>query len=744
MNRLTNDVEKRRGLAWGIAYCLAYDRGFEDAALSDLKNLVRSEVMPSGTPNDEASIIAEAAWRIASTDNDEPEHPRSKEEIRNGRLLQLNDWLNCPGIALVMGGATKIKQYVFESAKLPEIRGASSLLDRINLQDICALFTEQSDEKTTPESEPLWQGVRQSFKNDYGIPPPNCEGCIIYANGGEILAFAPTKISSFIVDAIERRYTKETLVANSVAVQRRCSLLELRYGLRPLDFWLDDLTSNESHGELLREYYGDLGKEESFFARKGFGEVAAWLALEKRRRREGNIVDERGRKPVPRFETTIYARRCHSCDIRNAVVERPLEDELAGEWLCEPCARKRVFGQMSKQESDKQTEWFRKAEFSWTPLGTKVWANDFAEWLDKLEDEDPKYRDLKRAYYGNADPSSIAPASDLDNIAKASKPEGYIGVIYADGNNMGSLLERLDTPAKYKEFAEEVYETIKDATFKAIANCLHPCNGQHPFEILSIGGDDVFLIVPASAALSIAIEIAESVEADLSKRRNTQIIKPYQWQSTHRIAKPDNWQPPEIQSRVSLSSGVVIAPHHTPIYSLHKLVDELLKSAKSKARRLRQQPGFYGATIDYVVLKSIGMIANNVEAFRENALHGDGTNWTAKPYTWQELRALIDTAKKLKKQNFPKTQLYRLRKQIEKGWLASSVDYLNFRLRLQKTQPEKLRGALDDMWVGTEQHSSVGGIGLWMRRDEKEWETIIGDLTEIYDFVREETISDDE
>src|SRR3990172_3542439 len=43
-------------------------------------------------------------------------------------------------IALVAGGATKIKGYVFESARLPEIRGASGLLDRINLTDVPSLF----------------------------------------------------------------------------------------------------------------------------------------------------------------------------------------------------------------------------------------------------------------------------------------------------------------------------------------------------------------------------------------------------------------------------------------------------------------------------------------------------------------------------------------------------------------------------------------------------------------------------
>jgi len=51
-------------------------------------------------------------------------------------------------IGLVYGGATKIKQYVFESADLQEIRGASALLDRINLVDLPAFFGAETEEES--------------------------------------------------------------------------------------------------------------------------------------------------------------------------------------------------------------------------------------------------------------------------------------------------------------------------------------------------------------------------------------------------------------------------------------------------------------------------------------------------------------------------------------------------------------------------------------------------------------------
>ncbi|HID07284.1 MAG TPA: hypothetical protein EYP10_09060, partial [Armatimonadetes bacterium] len=359
--------ENARALAWGIAYCLAYDRGIGDEALKRLRQFIESDQMPQGVQGDEISIIAEVSRRLVLPEDDENGIPQTKEALKNCRLMQLCEWLNSPRIALIMGGATKIKQYVFESAKLSEIRGASGLLDRINLRDVPALSSREphwlkelrnsADATEIKEAEQLVRQVREWFQACYGAEPPDCEECIIYANGGEVLAFAPLKLGDWLTEAIERLYTKETLIANSVAVWRPCSLMELRFGLRPLEFWMDDLNavSDNALKELLSNYYGGLDKG-SFLSKKNLGEVTAYLALEKLKRREGNLSNSRVPKPAPRFETKLYARRCQSCERRNAIVEGPLRT-----WLCEPCARKKVFGQKAKNESAERTRWFKEA-----------------------------------------------------------------------------------------------------------------------------------------------------------------------------------------------------------------------------------------------------------------------------------------------------------------------------------------------------------------------------------------------
>ena len=211
------------------------------------------------------------------------------------------------------------------------------------------------------------------------------------------------------------------------------------------------------------------------------------LALERLRVREGNPLQQKTLKPPPRYETTPYARRCRSCEHRNAVVEAPL-----GAWLCEPCARKRVFGQKAKRENPFALRWFHKAGFEWEPLAARAWGTRFEEWLIG-----PERMELAQRYYQQAPRAAVQPAEDLEDIAGAGQPEGFLGVIYADGNNMGALLEELSTPLRYQAFAQTCYHTTIEATFTALATHLHPHRhaGQwrHPFEILSIGGDDVFL-----------------------------------------------------------------------------------------------------------------------------------------------------------------------------------------------------------------------------------------------------------
>lgn len=188
----------------------------------------------------------------------EQDFPNSLQNLASAypKLWQLWQQQNC--IGLVYGGATKIKQYVFDAAKLPDVRGASALLDRINLVDLPAFFQGETssrfeqcqrankNDRYCEKIRTEWLKAKHPQLSEALIPE-----LIVYSTGGNILAFCPAAFVDHLSNAIEKRYTEETLTANSCAVGATFRLLELRLGLlqNPIEktFWLDQLKTHKTN-----------------------------------------------------------------------------------------------------------------------------------------------------------------------------------------------------------------------------------------------------------------------------------------------------------------------------------------------------------------------------------------------------------------------------------------------------------------------------------------------------------------
>jgi len=661
--------------------------------------------------------------RIPSDEESELWVVQGKEHLQAHPLLKAAEDLGLDEkpIGLVLGGATKIKGYVFESGKLPEMRGGSALLDRLNLLDCRALFGERNER--------------------YGKVPTFCDApeCVIYANGGDVLALAPATLGNEIAAAIEALYTQETLTGRCVAVADCFDLIELQYGLEPTAFWWEDYLAawqDEETRKVLEAYYGradnEAGAKVAFFKRKAFGELATSLALQRFRRREGN-EDGRGRQPVVQFETIPYLRRCHSCDHRGAVVYIPLRDE----YLCEPCARKRVVGELAKK-LERDIRWFTD-RFIWKPPEVRAWYWGYEEWLGTqgLADD-----------YAQVPLREVDNPRDLSEIGQVAKPRRFIGLVYGDGNNVGAIIEKIRTPAEYRQFAHKLFDATQKAVFRALADNLKATKitrrdertgktGEewiHPFEIISIGGDDVFLIVPGDKALPIARDIARYLEEAFQSR----CLATEKGLTVHRYRPLEQTQPvtPEPQPAISLSAGVIIAGENTPIFFLHDLVTALLKSAKAKAKELKEQ-GYRGGTLDFLILKAIPMVTTELTDFREAAYLVEFPKaclrLTARPYTLVEVDGLLAAAQALKRADFPRTQLHAMRRYIRLGRMTATVNYLYFRIRSRAS--DVLNRAFDLSW-----HRQPGLVP-WRQvttGDKETWETSLLDLVEIYDFVAEE------
>ena len=725
--------------ASAIAYCLGYDEGLytEDETLDRLR---LSAMTATWKENDELGEVYDTLWAghtpiepnkdgnnlerivfLAKTVASERICP-DKVEFSTHPLNQKKQ------IGLVLGGATKIKGYFLESAKLPEIRGASALLDRINLEDVPALFGRKN-----PNDPQRAERFRKGFceRTGHNLSAPEC---IIYAAGGNTLAFTPTSIVHKIADEIERIYTKETLVANSVAVADTFDLLELQYGLNPTQFWVEDYRTaceQQNTKTLMETYYGSSDKvktyygssDKEFLDRKCFGELTTNLAGAQMKRREGNKTPNREtQRDLPaHVEIDPYHLRCESCERRPTLILFREQKQL-----CEACARKYVTGRATKKR-------IKGAELKR--------FTDKLKWSPANKGQDGKYllKDWISLYneYIKCDEEPDGP-DDLSDIAAASEKENYIAFIYADGNNMGGYLENIATPAQYRQFSERVFVAMQKAVFDALADHLKPTDKNvHSFEIVSIGGDDLLLIVPGSNAFDIVHAIGTNFDGQFNSRAKWDESKKDEVQKSQRYQSEDWVDAQEMQPVFSLSLGFVIADKHTPVAFLEHLSGSLLKSAKSRAKTLiKDDVGYRGGTIDFLVLKSISMITSNLSDFRKNAYKTETENsLTMRPYTLHELSGFIKTVKDLKKEKFPNSQLYQLRESLKLGRATSTLDYLYFRSRLDQKHGDILKKYIEQNWHGI---SDSNNLGPWYQKlkAHKEYETLLLDLIEAYEFIQ--------
>jgi CRISPR-associated protein Cmr2 len=781
MNTRINDQIQRR-LQIAIAWCLAYspeiDRETQLAALRKCFN------NGSSCREDLQKIVAAVASLMSE------EHPETITDLQ--AIIQKHPLLWNNRIGMVYGGATKIKQYVFESSKLQEIRGASALLDNINLVDLPAFFHGDEDISSDYFAECKGAGAGEYCQNirsvwleeDFqfkGLAKALIPELIIYSTGGNILAFCPEAVTNQLANAIEKRYTYETLTANSCAVGETFKPLEIILGLLPDEintetFWFADYqTAYQDDADFMSGYIpcdkpvNEKNLLKAFKQRKSFNELTSKLAVLFNKRRSGNITDGRSSRQFPvMFETHPYLQR-DSGDRRSAIAEV----ELPGDPLySEPIARKRLVGQIAK--SDSSRAWYGKLNLPWKPNeNIETWVSKYKEFL--------KNEDLTNQYFGKIDNFKVSEARSLIEIGNASR--GFVAYIYADGNNMGGYIQKIKTPQEYQEFSQDIFNATEQSVYKALSDHLHPHQLKgitdpenedrnekwiHPFEIITIGGDDVMLIVPADKALAIAKTLGDQFEVCLAENGNDKYSVNQSEKHQGQIHRYFADAKPSVSS-LSMSTGMLITADATPIYYATNLTEQLLKSAKEKAKQLKKL-GYHGGTVDFMVLKTVTMISSDIKEFRQQGLtktiekqkmseksldkqNNQKLKFYAAPYTLHELGGLLNLLEALRKNNFPKSQLYQIRSLLERGKRTAILNYRYFRVRLDDQNQLVLKKHFEDDWCKPK--TNDGNLAPWMHYtkindmgdiEESGYETIWRDLVDLYDFsfVEDEVLIEEE
>ncbi|HUX76063.1 MAG TPA: hypothetical protein VMY40_05410 [Anaerolineae bacterium] len=543
------------------------------------------------------------------------------------------------GLALLAADTDRTQDYVFESAKLPEVRGASHLLDTLNVERIPDLFREH--------------GLTGKFVDQ---KPP---GEIVYAGGGGLLALVPLEKAGPLAQAIEAEYPQVTGAATITADWREVTPTMVLNG------------------------YSD----------GGFGELVRWAGHWLSRRKEG-------KQPPPFYEALPHAARCNSCHARPA--NQVLFANLPGEEraICPVCERKR-----QPEEDFERSFWFEKYQEAY---------------------------EVKEALH----------PQDLSEIGQASSGrKGYVGFIHLDGDELGSMLFRSETPLAYRDFSRTISQAAKEIVMDVLHEYLPPTPitgssarreaGQadlvgkpiaiHPFEIITIGGDDIWLIVPGDRAIPIAAAISTAF--------------------SERVHVPDESRKP-----CTMSGGVVIADDHNPVRILQDLAKKLTRQAKRARHEAKAEAEVNVGYIDFHIFKSADMLDREISTLRRKYPYtmsglgegGKDLRLMARPYPadvlhelWQELEVLRGHDSP-----FPTSQMHRLAEALLLGRHQSTLFYEYQRARDDKGHFVRLDAAL-----GVAQCVEVEYPTPWEKPeddDQYSHQTALWDIAELYEFVSRE------
>ncbi len=351
-------------------------------------------------------------------------------------------------------------------------------------------------------------------------------------------------------------------------------------------------------------------------------------------------------------------------------------------------------------------------------------------------------------------PQNTQRPNDFNIFRNFRGAKDYLGIVYADANNMGRAIASCHSLAARKEMADTVDNAIYTSVCTAIArhlkiaDHLKPVEQQSddlegdvfPFDILLMGGDDVYMVVPASVAVDVALTIAETFRH-------------------------------ETQEKHTLSVGVILAPIKYPFGVLREMAETTLSFAKKAGADARAQASRAGKKIDddtrinFMVVT--GGSSNNFTSIynamyqKQNEDLKQDFYATLRPYTLDNLRILLNAIGGPDGANLGRTKLYQMREAIFKMNLTTSV---SDSMAILRNWHEKQRkhmvlhvyevarrfqtrsGIPDDLAL-----NSLRVSFPWFADEKSEkngnevYRTGLLDFIELYDFLsREEEMIDDE
>lgn len=523
----------------------------------------------------------------------------------------------------------------------------------------------------------LEESVRKLFTGNLA------EEALIYCGGGGFLAIVPASQAGELKQEIERLYLEKTGVATITVVSSDpLGYADIGRGLAPYDdAQVRALSGSGVAADLIYSHFEALLKDRA--KRKNFGELVSALT--------GRLQQQKRAKATASFlETLPIQRRCEACGKRAAEAH----DDVRDEWICAICSQKRKQGREERRE----------------------FVKEFVQWV----------RDSKRVEIPEKKPDGKPRLpEDLDTLAGSDgRIDGRIALLYADGNNMGDLLQLMPSPASYRHFSQVLGQATREALFSAIWGVfgeerLKDPDQSLPFEIIALGGDDIVVIVPARYGWALAVKILEAFE---QHRGIEKLQGELQERVGNTLCRPVS---------LRLSAGLAIADVKYPVSFLFSLAEGLLKKAKKLARDV------HSSTLCHLWLRA-PVLSERADVLLSALYERQTMVLTARPYTVEQAWKLTKLARRL--EQLSKAQQRSLAEALEKG-VHVSLNYALYQAARQNERGAQLREAFQEL--GNLLEPAKDGFWFWRRTDEG-WKTALLDALELIELGADLKVPEEE
>jgi len=320
------------------------------------------------------------------------------------------------------------------------------------------------------------------------------------------------------------------------------------------------------------------------------------------------------------------------------------------------------------------------------------------------------------------------------NIQDYQDTDSFLGLMYSDGDGLGDflkgskdkfikLLEEKDNAEDLylkfmSEFSKELDRTTKESLRDVLKEVFEKADKRDKWgEFLIVGGDDVCAVFPPNLVMEISMKFQKRFEEQMDSAMK---------EITKDIGEDKN-------TRITSSSGVIIAKAKTPMFQLFEQALHLQKSAKKARKKAVDQNLNKTGFIDFQIIGSEGCV--DIDEFREKFKDNQVME---RPYAialekkddFKNIENLLILIRDMKEIAFPSNKLryiYDLKVDKKKANFEKKMELINI---LSKMNKEQVRFIKDRLGI---EHKSESNEKL--ENDFTNDFVNVFDILEIYNFI---------